>query len=188
MTKEEFGNKIKSLRLAKGLSQDELAKKCGYQSRSSINKIEMGQRDVSRAKVVEIANALGISPQKLLDDPLATLNADVDKLAARSTGAPIQSHPSDKMVYCMPDNSMMLECIKKNAMLKIKTSTPKSGDIVLVSLQNEMLVRKYTKLDNGVVLLEAANPKYKTSYTSDDELGTAPNQIYGIVKSVTFDL
>lgn len=63
-----LGEKIKTLRESKGLSQDELAKLVGYKSRSSINKIELNINDISQSMIVKIAKALGVSPVELLGD------------------------------------------------------------------------------------------------------------------------
>lgn len=57
---------IKTLREEKGLSQDELAKLCGYTSRSSIAKIEKGEVDLQNSKILLFANALGTTPGKLM--------------------------------------------------------------------------------------------------------------------------
>lgn len=57
---------IKMLREEKGLSQDELAKLCGYTSRSSIAKIEQGEVDLQNSKILLFANALGTTPGKLM--------------------------------------------------------------------------------------------------------------------------
>lgn len=57
----EIGNRIKALRTERDMSQDELAKKCGYTSRSTINKIELGINDVPQSKIKAIAEALGVS-------------------------------------------------------------------------------------------------------------------------------
>ena len=57
---------IKQLREAKGLSQDELAKKTGYTSRSSIAKIEKGEVDLPRSKIVAFAEALDTTPAFLM--------------------------------------------------------------------------------------------------------------------------
>ena len=57
---------IKMLREEKGLSQDELAKLCGYTSRSSIAKIEKGEVDLQNSKTLLFANALGTTPGKLM--------------------------------------------------------------------------------------------------------------------------
>ena len=57
---------IKMLREEKGMSQDELAKLCGYTSRSSIAKIEKGEVDLQNSKILLFANALGTTPGKLI--------------------------------------------------------------------------------------------------------------------------
>ena len=69
MNKEEakklFGMNLKKLRLEKGMSQDEIAKKLGYKGRSAINKIETGVNDMPRDMVVRCAEVLGVSPLDL---------------------------------------------------------------------------------------------------------------------------
>lgn len=61
-----IGEKIRQARIAKGLTQEELAEKLGYKSRSSINKIETGGRDVPRSQLKKIAEILDVSPISLL--------------------------------------------------------------------------------------------------------------------------
>lgn len=56
------GEKIKEARLKKGLTQQELADLLGYKSRSSINKIEVGGRDIPRSQIVQIAKLLASPP------------------------------------------------------------------------------------------------------------------------------
>ena len=60
-----FGNRIKEIRIEKGMSQDELATRAGYTSRSTISKIENGKADVPRSQIVKLANALGVDPTEL---------------------------------------------------------------------------------------------------------------------------
>lgn len=57
---------IKKLREEKGMSQEELAKLCGYTSRSSIAKIEKGEVDLQQSKIIAFANALSTTPGKLM--------------------------------------------------------------------------------------------------------------------------
>lgn len=57
-----IGDRIKSRRMELGLSQDELAKRLGYASRSSINKIELGERNLTQTKIKAIADALDTTP------------------------------------------------------------------------------------------------------------------------------
>lgn len=60
------GMRIKARREELGMTQDELAKKLGYKSRSSINKIELGERKLTQSKIVAIAEALDVSPLYIL--------------------------------------------------------------------------------------------------------------------------
>lgn len=57
---------IKVLRENLGLSQESLAEKVGYKDRSSIAKVEAGLVDLSQSKIAAFANALGVSPAKLM--------------------------------------------------------------------------------------------------------------------------
>lgn len=60
-----IGERIKMKRLELGYTQEELARKCGYKSRSSINKIELA-RDLPLNKVAAMASILGCSPTELM--------------------------------------------------------------------------------------------------------------------------
>lgn len=60
------GKRIKQRREDLGISQEELAKRVGYKSRSTINKIEKEVNDITQLKVVEIAKALNTTPAYLM--------------------------------------------------------------------------------------------------------------------------
>lgn len=67
--KKEIGRRIRELRIAKGMSQEELAKAVGYKStnsRSTINKVEKGQNDISQSRIRIYASVLGVSPTYLM--------------------------------------------------------------------------------------------------------------------------
>lgn len=53
-----IGKKICDRRKELGMTQEELAKKMGYKSKSTINKIENGTNDIPQSKVVRFAEAL----------------------------------------------------------------------------------------------------------------------------------
>ena len=61
-----IGIRIKELRQNLKMTQEELALRSGYTSRSSINKIEKGLVDLPRSKIVEIAEALNTTPAYLM--------------------------------------------------------------------------------------------------------------------------
>lgn len=62
----QVGSRIRNLRLQKRMSQDELAKACGYSTRSTINKIELGVNDLPLSKIKTIANALDTTVEEIL--------------------------------------------------------------------------------------------------------------------------
>ena len=66
-----IGSKIRTLREQKGLSQEELAQKMGYKSKTSIHKIEQDVTDLPLSKVNEFAKTLGTTPAYLMgwDEP-----------------------------------------------------------------------------------------------------------------------
>ena len=61
-----LGANIRAARERLNMTQEELAKKLGYKSRSSINKIESGENDIPQSKVMEFAKALGVTVMDLL--------------------------------------------------------------------------------------------------------------------------
>lgn len=67
-----LGDMIKKRREQIGMSQDELAQKVGYKSRSSINKIELNKQDLTQSQVTKIANALNVPVGYLLGDKIET--------------------------------------------------------------------------------------------------------------------
>lgn len=75
------GDRIKEKRIALNMSQDELAKKVGYKSRSSIQKIESA-RSLPLSKVVRMANALDCTPAYLMgwEENPTDINEEAGKL------------------------------------------------------------------------------------------------------------
>jgi transcriptional regulator with XRE-family HTH domain len=65
-TKTHFGNNVRKLRLALGLSQEELAEKANLH-RNYIGGIERGERNLGLLNLIELARALSVKPAKLLD-------------------------------------------------------------------------------------------------------------------------
>ena len=62
----KIGENIRKLREKRGLSQEELATRMGYKSKSTINKIELGINDVAQSKVERFAEVLGTTPAVLM--------------------------------------------------------------------------------------------------------------------------
>lgn len=73
-----IGDRIKARREELGLSQDELAKRMGYTSRSTINKVEKNINDVTQSNVVKYAKALETTPSYLMgwEEPQPQIHID----------------------------------------------------------------------------------------------------------------
>ena len=61
-----IGQRIADVRKRLGMTQEELAHRVGYQTKSAINKIEMGLREVPQKKIAAFATALGVTPGQLM--------------------------------------------------------------------------------------------------------------------------
>ena len=60
------GERISNRRKELGITQEELAFRVGYKTKSSINKIELGINDTTPSKLVKIADALFTTPAYLM--------------------------------------------------------------------------------------------------------------------------
>jgi transcriptional regulator with XRE-family HTH domain len=63
---QAFGKQLQALRKDQGLSQEELAERCGLH-RTYIGGIERGERNVALLNILRIAAALNIPPTRLLE-------------------------------------------------------------------------------------------------------------------------
>ena len=79
----EFGQKIKKIRKDRGLTQQEFADSLGYAHKSTINKIESGQEDMSYQKILVLLKEYMIKASDLLDDPKKDLE-EMDRLIEES--------------------------------------------------------------------------------------------------------
>ena len=79
------GNNIMNRRKALGMTQEELAKRMGYKSKSTINKIELGINDIPQSKISSFAEVLGTTPSQLMgwetEDKKIDPIADDDRLS-----------------------------------------------------------------------------------------------------------
>lgn len=61
-----IGSNISLFRKALGWTQEDLANKVGYKSKSTINKIELGINDIPQSKIAQFARVLGTTPAVLM--------------------------------------------------------------------------------------------------------------------------
>lgn len=63
---EKFGKRVKKLRIELGLSQEELAYRCGFY-RTYIGMVERAERNITLSNVSKIAKGLNVTLKELFD-------------------------------------------------------------------------------------------------------------------------
>lgn len=173
-----LGEKVKKRRLELNLTQEELAKKMGYSSRVSINKIELG-RPVSQKIIARLAETLDVSIPYLMgwDEEEKPLNKiPLYSELCCGTGLFVDDHIEDYIV--IPDkmtkkgheyfanfasgDSMIGKGIKDGDIIIFeKTNILENGDIGSFCIDDGNCVCKiFRRLPNGMIILESANDKY----------------------------
>lgn len=62
--RQEFGKRVRTLRLAAGISQEELADKAGLH-RTYVGSVERGERNIALENIYALARALGVEVSEL---------------------------------------------------------------------------------------------------------------------------
>ncbi len=192
----EFGKRIRVLRLAQKMTQDELAQKVGYTSRSSINKIEAGLVDIPQSKIEAIATALETTPAYILGinehslefegitniSPISTQR--IPMLGEIACGQPIyvnedkesyvQSGTNINADFCLTarGDSMINARIYDGDIVFCKSmSMVDNGEIAAVIIGDEAtLKRVYYYPERKKLVLQAENPKYEPLVYINEEL------------------
>lgn len=73
-----FGERIKTIRNERGLSQRALGKMI-FKAHTGVSKIELGRQDATLKDIVNICNALEITVLDLFDVPTSALVIELDK-------------------------------------------------------------------------------------------------------------
>ena len=79
----EIGKRIRSRREQLGMTQEELASRLGYKSKTTIAKIENGTNDIVQSKVTEFAKVLDTTPAYLMGWTQLDGNEKEPELTAR---------------------------------------------------------------------------------------------------------
>lgn len=202
----EIGNRIKNKRIELNMTQEELALKSGYTSRSSINKIELGLVDIPQSKIASIASALGVSPAYLLFGDVFT---DKDNSELRpvnlkkfpmlgeiACGKPIFANEEHetyidasadiKADFCLTakGDSMVGARIHNGDVVFIKEqSIVDNGQIAAVIIDNDVTLKRwYFYPDKKKLILQAENPSYEPFVFIGEEL----NNIRCLGRAVSF--
>lgn len=201
------GEIIKSLRIKMGMSQQELAEKVGYISRSSINKIENNLNGIKQSKILEFAKALNVSPDTLFDvgklnnESLKVITDNIYNIPIfESVSAGFGTYACSDVIGYMPlyiknsaDASDTL-CIKVtgdsmypkiedgDTIVVRKQSSVDSGSIAVVLIDgDDGLVKKIVYGDDWIELI-SINPEYQPKRFEGAEVQRI--RVVGVVKQI----
>ena len=99
----EVGNNIRKAREALGWTQEELAKRMGYKSKTTVNKVEKGVNDIPQSKIVKYARTLGVTPSVLM----GWVTVETDQKASRIA----------KVTNLLREDDVLLEMVETLATL-----------------------------------------------------------------------
>lgn len=201
-------DRIKEKREALGLSQYELALKTGYKSRSSINKIEKGQRDINQRQIEDFANALETTTAYLMgwesessfyETPYPTSSGKgklIPILGQVVAGIPIdaveeilgyeeisKSMASQGEFFALQikGSSMEPRMHEGDVVIVQKQSDIDSGDTAIVLVNgDEATVKKVIKFTGGISLIPN-NSSYDVITYTNKEIRSLPVSIIGKV-------
>lgn len=191
----EAYKRIRELRISAGLSQDELAKKTGYNDRSSIAKIEAGKVDLTQSKLVAFADALNTTPGYLMGwepDSKSPIPAGFQPLPKRdrvprvgqiACGTPILAEenveaydevPSewhaDFTLLCQGDS--MEPKIKNGDVVAIHSQPMvENGEVAAVLIDGEATLKRVFLFDDHIEL-RAENPTFPTILRIGEDMNT----------------
>lgn len=186
---------IRDKRIALGMSQDDLAKRTGYTSRSSIAKIESGKVDLPQTKIKLFADALSTTPAELMgwDDTKESIMSIPNIIPLPSTkkvpllgkiacGSPITAEENIEDYVAVPDFTyadFALTC-QGDSMINARVM---DGDIVYIRLQPEVengeiaavlidgeATLKRVYYQKGKIILQPENNNYPPLIYEKDEI------------------
>lgn len=195
-----LGENIKRARMKAQISQDELAKRLGYKSRSTIAKIESGENDLTQKKVAAFAKALNVSIDFLMDGDSNENNSKgvcIPVLGRVVAGIPLEAiediEDYEEIPRRMASSGEFFALRNKGRSMEPKLS---EGDIVIVRKQedvdsgdtaivlvngDEATVKQIKKTEAGIMLIGFNVEVYQPHFYSNDQIENLPVRIIGKV-------
>lgn len=194
-----IGERIRQRRDELGISQEELAIKLGYKSRSSINKIELGQQNLTQSKIAAIAKALETTPSYIMgwEDDVTNVFSRFDNIFPIETkkipflgeiacGEPIFAD-EDRESYVLAGTNLKADfCLRAHGdsmtgarildgdiVFISKQDMVENGEIAAVIINDEAtLKRVFYYRDKNLLILKPENPAFEDLIYTNEELET----------------
>lgn len=196
-----IGERIKSRREELGLTQQQLADRLGYKSKSAINKIELGVNDIAQKRIVDFAKALNTSIEFLLgmdkkDSEEKHQSVRIPVLGRIAAGIPLEmiedivdweeidaktAKQGEIFALQIKGNSMEPRIVDGDVVILHKQEDAESGDIVIATVNgDEATCKRLRKYKDGIELIPN-NPAYAPMFFTNQEIINKPVNIIGKV-------
>ena len=192
--------RIRARREALGLSQEALAHRMGYKSKSSINKIEMGINDIPQAKIAAFASALETTAAYLMGidsvrpplpsnaEPVDTFvsfrvigsiaagydHEAMEEYTGDTVAVPASSlrgrRPEEYFALRVKGDSMFPKLEEGDTILVRRCETVEPGAIAVVLYNGDEATVKKVCMGDGWIDLIPINPEYPTRRIEGVEL------------------
>lgn len=195
-----LGENIKRARMKAQISQDELAKRLGYKSRSTIAKIESGENDLTQKKVAAFAKALNVSIDFLMDGNGSENNSQgvrIPVLGRVVAGIPLEAieeiedyeeiprkmaSSGEFFALRIKGRSMEPKLTEGDIVIVRKQEDVDSGDTAIVLVNgDEATVKQIKKTEAGIMLIGFNVEVYQPHFYSNEQIEALPVRIIGKV-------
>lgn len=193
-----LGENIKQARIMAKMSQEELAQKLGYKSRSTIAKIESGENDLTQKKVAAFAKALNVSIDFLMDGNGNENNSQGVRIPVLGTivaGIPItaveniidyeeipqeMAKTGEYFALVVKGSSMEPKIYEGDIVIVKKQSTVDNGDIAIVLVNgNEATIKQIQRSQSGITLVGFNVAVYPPHIYTNEEIEDLPVNVIG---------
>lgn len=200
----ELYKKIKARREELGMSQEELATKLGYKSRSTINKIEMGKNDITQSKIQAFADALCTTPGYLMgfdNDNNKGESEDVVSVpivgeVAAGMGCYADNNiigymdipdswisgPEEHVLLKVSGDSMIPEFMEDDLVLIRCQTSVDSGSYAIAIIDDDNGVVKRVRYGSDWIELQSLNPVYAPRLFEGEDVSRV--RIFGLVRKI----
>lgn len=204
-----LGKRIKDLRIKAGLTQEQLAIKIGYSTKTSISKIENDVLDINQSTIVALARALNTTPSIIMGweekETIKPLNIKsleglrilpLYESVSAGFGATAQDYIIDyvptvirnddiaarSIAIKVSGDSMYPKIEDGDIIIVQKQDTVDNGQIAVVLIDGEDALVKKIRMSKDCVELISINPEYKPRKFEKEEMNRL--KILGLVKQV----
>lgn len=203
----EFGKKLKELRVNKGLTQGTLAERLGL-SFSAVSMYERGQRRPDLETLSRIAAFFGVAldvfSTEQRDEPVnqTPVSGVIPVYGEIPAGYPtveaaeiidyqpvLLPNPQDYFALRVHGDSMIGKGIPDGSTVVIrKQSSAAPGDIVACRVNGDEATLKIFSQQGRTVILSPANPNYQPIIIPAIQFENGEASIYGVVRQVVIDV